>query len=314
MYQTVFKRSAVDRMSVLNDLTEFISDQKSEESAILDACGEIKPKMDKLSNIFKTGKISPSDVDTLALDKFVAVLKEKSKQSNEIYDKASKVSEELLSLLYKRFASCSSILENVPENESFEDLLQVDLTEPLTSSNCISILKSAKNRTNQQIYDQALDFLNHNFIGVVNQAGQSFYRRVSCTVFEELLRSDKLKVENEDDVVLVLKNWLHFDIRHRKKFAAQLLKQVRFGHVSKEVLEKFENDSSYLIMLDEETRKLVDDASMGGCSGNARNYTKPDGTLLVFGEDGNNFSYRFKQGLWEEWGGENHGLFLVLLS
>ena len=85
------------------------------------------------------------------------------------------------------------------------------------------------------------------FMGIINESGQNFHGRIGATVLEELLKSEILKIRSEDNVVLVVKKWLHFDMRGRKTFAPQLLKQIRFGKVSKELLEKFQNDASYLM-------------------------------------------------------------------
>ena len=282
--------------------------EKSRDLEILGACAEIKPKMDKLADIFKSGKVGPGDVDVLALKTFAATLRKDSEQLSVSYEKAKRVSDALLSLLYKRSVSCASIVDTDTafEVELFEDLLEIDMHQQLTTTNCISILKAAIHSEKQQIFIVAFHFLCLNFLDVVKESGQSFNRRINLFVLEDL-KSDKLKVDSEDDVVLVVKKWLLFDIRHRKKFAMQLLKQVRFGHVSKEVLEKFENDASHLIMLNDETKKLVEDACGGlGCIENPREYAV-NTNLLVLGQNGAIFSYDLETKLYEECTGENHG-------
>ena len=299
------KQSSKDRFAELENLSNLIRAEKSRELAILDVCAEIKPKMDNLSHIFKTGKINPSDTDSLALEKFLASLKEDSKQLKEQYEKAKKVSDELLNIMYKRSIGCASIIDTVSEVESFEDSLEIGIHQPLTTTNCVSILKATQNSENQEIFDQAFDFLCVNFIQIFHHCGTSFHRRITFTVLEKLLKSSKLKVKSEDDVVLIGKEWLNFDIRQRKKFAAQLLKQVKFAHVSEEVLESFQNDSSYLALLNDETKKLVEDA-FGDCIRNPRISTV-NRKLLVFGENGVIFSYSVERESWEEWEGGNHG-------
>ena len=60
------------------------------------------------------------------------------------------------------------------------------------------------------------------FMGIINESDENFHRRIGAAVLEELLKSENLKVRSEDDVVLVVKKWLHFDMKGRKKFAPQL--------------------------------------------------------------------------------------------
>ena len=188
----------------------------------------MKAKMDTLSNAVKTGRISPKDNDILVLDKFVAALTEDSKRVKEAYENAKTFSGKLMNLMYKRSASCASITNTVSELELIEDLQEIGINQPLTISHCISILKATENDKNQGIYGKCFDFLLKNFMDVINECGESFNRRISATVLEELLKSVHLKVRSEDDVVMVVKKWLHFDMRGRKKFAPQLLNQIRF--------------------------------------------------------------------------------------
>ena len=304
------KQSSKDRISEWDQFSNLFSAEKSRDLEILEACAEIKPKMDKLSTIFKSGKVGPGDDDVLALKTFAAALKEDSEQLKVSYEKAKLILDELLSLLYKRSVSCASIVDtdNTYELELLEVRpLKINIHQPLTTTNCISILKAAKRFEKQQIYIDAFHFLCSNILDVVEKSGQSFNRRINLFVLEELLKSDNLKVESEDDVVLVVKEWLHFDIRHRKKFASQLLKQIRFGHVSKKVLEKFKNDASYPVLLDDETKKLVEEACGGeGCVRNPREYAV-NTNLLVFAQDGVIFSYDIGRKFCKEWTGENHG-------
>ena len=303
------KQSSKDRISEWDQFSNLFRAEKSRDLEILEACAEIKPKMDKLSTIFKSGKVGPSDIDVLALKTFAAALREDSEQLKVSYEKAKRVSDELLSLLYKRSVSCASIVDtDIYELELLEeDWLEIDIREPLSTSNCISILKAAKHNEEQEVYNEAFHFLCVNFMDVVEESERNFNRRISLIVLEELLKSDKLKIESEDYAVLVVKEWLHFDIRHRKKFASQLLKQIRFGHVSKKVLEKFENDASYLVLLDDETKKRVEEACAGGyCTRNAREYAL-NTNLFVFGQDGVVLPYDYERNFYLEWTGENHG-------
>ena len=301
------KQSSKDRISEWDQLSNLFRAEKSRDLEILGACAEIKTKMDKLSTIFKSGKVGPGDVDVLALKIFATALREDSEQLKVSYEKAKRVSDELLSLLYKRSVSCASIVDtdNTYELELLEVRpLKINIHQPLTITNCISILKAAKRIEKQEIYNDAFHFLCVNFLDVGEKSGQSFNRRINLFVLEELLIWDNLKVDSEDDVVLVVKEWLHFDIRHRKKFAEQLLRQVRFNHVSKEVLEKFENDPTYLLMLNDESKNMIIDACVGDNRGRRNSMIT---RLIVFGNNGVNASYDSRKDSWDEWKGDHHG-------
>ena len=259
------KESSRDRIIELDYLMEKIMKEKSRDLAILENCAEIKPKMDRLSNIFQSGKLEFNDKDLLALEQFVAVLGKEMRRSKGDYMEVKQISEELLILMEKRCSSCASIADATLDVKTLEDLEEIDLDLPLSIHNCISILKRSEKDKNLQLYENSFNFVVENFIDVVNELGNSFHRTVNNVMLENLLKEDTLKVNSEDEVVSFVKEWLQFDFRQRIRYANQLFKHVRFGCVSESVLKAIEADPHHVIMKNEELRRLLKDAIAGNC-------------------------------------------------
>ena len=298
------KQGSKDRLTALKELENIIMEERIHNLAIQDSCSQIKPKMDNLAKIFKSGKILPNNSDALAFQQFVAAMKKESLSLKNEYQRAKKVSDELLVLMEKRIASCAYIVDDALEIVTLEeDFEEIDLNGPLNSNSCSSILQRAKKKNNKEAYDRAFDFIVGNFMCVVDESGTSFHRRIGPNVLEDLLKSDNLKIESEDDIILVVKEWIHFDIRQRKKYASKLLKLIRFGELSKEMLEKFDDDPSFLVLLDEQLKLMLSDAVAGKCVRNPRDFTVSK--LLALGENGNNLLYNSVNCSWEEWNSQD---------
>ena len=297
------KQSSKDRNTALNDLEKIISTEKLRNMSIQDSCAKIKRKMDKLSDIFISEKIDANDVDVMDFEQFIAAMEKETRCLKEEYEKAKKLSDELLNLMHKRVSSCASIADAGMALETFEDLEEIDVALSLNASNCISILKRAKKVENEEAYGRAFHFIIENFMSVVSESGTSFHRRIGPSVLEDLLKCDKLKVESEDDAILVVKEWIHFDIRQRKNFGVKLLKHVRFGELSEELLDKLDSDPSFLLIMDEESKLLLNDAISGKCSRNPRPSTITN--LLVVGDGGNNLLYDSVNCTWKQWKGQD---------
>ena len=298
------KQSSKERLIALKEFENIIMEERIHNLAIQDSCCQIKPKMDNLANIFKSGTIAPNDYDALAFQQFIAVMQKESKCLKDEYQKAKRLSDELLGLMEKRIATCAYIIDDALDIATLEEFEEIDLDQPLNLSNCSSILQRAKKKDNKQVYGRAFDFIVENFMSVVDECGTSFHRRIGPGVLEDLLKSDRLNVESEDDVILVVKEWLDFDIRQRKKYASKLLKQIRFGEVSKEMLGKFDDDPSFLVLLDEEAKHFLSDAVSGRRTRNPRDsiVTK----LLALGESGKNLLYKSVKCSWEEWNSQDN--------
>ena len=296
------KECSRDRIIELDYLAEKIMKEKSRDFAILESCAEIKPKMDNLSNIFQSGKLESNDKDLLALEQFVAVLEKETSRSKDDYMEAKQISEDLLILMEKRCSNCASIADATLDVETLEDLEEIDLDLPLSIHNCISILKRSKKDENLQLHYKAFNFIVKNFVDVVNELGNNFHRGVNHATLENLLRADTLKVSSEDEVVSIVKEWLQFDFRQRKRYTSQLFKHVRLGCVSESVLKGIEADPHHIIIKNEESKKFLKDAIAGNCCHRPRGFHK----LLVFGGNGSVLCYNSEKNAWKEWPGHNN--------
>ena len=290
------KESSRDRIIELDYLMEKIMREKSRDLAILENCAEIKPKMDRLSNIFQSGKLECNDKDLLALEKFVAVLEKETSRSKDDYMEAKQISEELLILVEKRCSSCASIVDATLDVQTMEDPEEIDLDLPLSIHNCISILKRSRKDENMQLYEKAFNFIVKNFVHVIDELRSGFHRRISHKILENLLKADNLKVNSEDEVVSIVKEWLQFDFRQRKRYTNQLFNHVRLGCVSESVLKAIKADPHHVIMKNEESKKLLEDAIAGNCCHRPRGFHK----ILAFGSNNSVLCYDSIENAWED--------------
>ena len=305
------KSSARSRISKLKELAKIFGDEQSRDFAILRSCAEIKPRMDTLAKMFASGELDAADNDVLAFERFVGSLQKECKRTRNDFERAKRVSEELLRVMEKRCASCASIADAAFEIQTHEDMDDIDLEQPLEIKNCISILKRARVLGNQDLYEGAFDFILQNFLEVVNDSGDSFYQRISHSVLECFLKSDKLKIESEDQVLLVVEKWLQFDYGLRKKLAVKLLSHVRFGDISREVLQQIKANPLHVLLKNEDCKKLLNDAIAGAVESNPR---ESRNKILCFGDDGQNLMLDSVNFTWEELQGPNHGLLYSIVK
>ena len=296
------KQSSRDRIVELDNLIENINTEKLRDIEILDRCSKIKPEMERLSTIFESKRIQATD-DVLVLELFIAALKKVSKRSKCDDEKSEQVSEKLLGIVHKRCASCASILDDTMDIETSKKLDEIDLNESLSTKNCISVLKQSKEVGDQHIHDKAFNFLLRKFRYIVKQSGDSFYRRISRSELVSILKSDQLNVEHKDDVVPIVKQWLEFDYRQRRKFASQILRQVRFGYLSEKMLKEIEENLNQVIMMNSESSRLLKNAIVGNWKGSPRDSTVVK--VLAFGSSGK-ASYNSLNGTWTDWQGQNN--------
>ena len=300
------KQGSKDRITCLDGLMHDISDEKSRDVKILKSCAEIKPRMDDLSNKFQSGKLDFHDKDIFALEQFLSLMKKESRRLEVDYDRAKRVSEDLVNFIQMRCNSCSSIGDPTSKLDSSESFKNVGLDQPLTTENCIAILNMAEKVNNHEIYDKAFGFILNNFKDVVKDFSETLCRLTSHSVFLNLVESDELNVTTEDDVIQILLKWLQFDPKQRGKFASQLFQEIRFGYVSQTMLQEIKGDRKHMLMVNPKSRKLLNNAIKGKCLSNPRNSTLAK--IIVFGEEGKNMLYDGIKGTWKEWLGEDNGL------
>ena len=288
----------------MKELAKIFVDEQSRDFAVLKGCAEIKPRIDTLAKMFASGELDAADNDVLAFERFVDSLQKECQRTRNDFERAKRVSEELLRVMEKRCASCASIADAAFEIQTHEDMDEIDLEQPLQINNCISILKRAKLLCNQNLYDGAFDFILKHFMKVVNDSGDSFYRRISHSVLECFLKSDKLNIESEDQVLLVVEKWLQFDYGLRKKLTAQLLSNVRFGDISEEILQQIKANPLHVVMRNEDSKKRLNDALAGAVESNPRKSMIK--SVLCFGDNGQSSLFDSVNGTWEEWQGQNN--------
>ena len=300
------KLSAKDRIIELEGLSETIFLEKSRDLKILEGCAELKPKLERLSTLFQSKKLDASDEHVLALENFVGALKSESTRSENDYKVVKALSVKMINLMQGRCTSCASIADAVLEIKTIEKFDELNLHQPLLSAeNCISLLKLSEKDGNQVTYDEAFKYLLTNFIDVVKQRKDNFHRRINQSEFESLLYSDQLKVETEDELIPIVVDWLQFDYRQRKKFTAQLFKQVRFGLVSEKLRQEIEADPMHVIMMNPESKQWLQNAINGACNNNRRNCMFP--FVIAFGDNGVNMLFSSFKNTWECWQTQDTG-------
>ena len=301
------KQGSKDRITCLDGLMHDILDEKSRDVKILKSCAEIKPRMDDLSNKFQSGKLDFYDKDIFAFEQFLSTMKAESRRLEADFDRARRVSEDLVNFIQMRCNSCSSIADTISEINGPRLFENVDLDQPLTTENCIRILNKSESVNNQQIqiYDKVFNFILHNFKDVVKDCGETFYRLTSHRVLLNLLKSDMLNVTTEDFVVRILLKWLKFDTMQREKLAGQLFQGIRFGSVSQTMLQEMRDDRTLMSLVNPKLKQFINNAIMGKCLLNPRNSTLTK--IFVFGDSGKNMKYDTIKGKWEEWRGQNNG-------
>ena len=198
----------------------------------------------------------------------------------------------------------SFLIDKTKDSQSARNFLRIHKILVENAPIC-TVSGCTKNMT--EVKMGAFDFMLQNFMEIVNYSGDSFYRRISHPVLECFLKSDKLKIESENQVLLVVEKWLQFDYGLRKKFAMQLLKHVRFGDISDEVLQQISANPLHVVMRNEDSKKLLNDAIEGAVKSNPRESLIKK--VFVLGDWGRNLILDSVNGTWEEWQGQNRRLF-----
>ena len=165
-------------LTEIDDLKCLLIKEESRDIGILKSCAGIKPKLDQLSKVFESENLDSNDTDVLAFELFVGVLKKESKRTKTEYEKALQIAEKLMSVMQKWCAS-ASIADPHSEIETLEGFGEIDVDEPLSIKNCISVLKRAQKTDNQVVYNNVLLT---NFIDIVEQSRDSFFCRINSSI------------------------------------------------------------------------------------------------------------------------------------
>lgn len=121
------------------------------------------------------------------------------------------------------------------------NLLQIDfiveycwnfLMKRISQENCWTILKLADMMMRKQVYDEVISF--------IGQHLKQFWKskeilEVDAVTIENILKSNDLKVQTEEDVFFLMVAWINHDMDERFKYCPNLLKYIRLNLMSEEV-------------------------------------------------------------------------------
>lgn len=121
------------------------------------------------------------------------------------------------------------------------NLLQIDfiidhcwnfLGKQLSQENCWTILRLADMMMKRAVYDEAIRFIG----GHLKQFWKSQeVLEVDAATIENILKSNDLKVNSEEDVFFLMVAWINHDMDARFQYCPKLLKFIRLNLMSSEV-------------------------------------------------------------------------------
>ena len=132
------------------------------------------------------------------------------------------------------------------------------LAQKLNISNCISTYYFSQRYQCEELLSKSKKFILANFTAVY-AANREDVLNMSSKEVEMWISSDKIDVSAEEDVFKIILAWIDHDKSKRKKYFAELFRQVRLVYVSRDFLRKHvvTND---LVYETEGCLKLVKDA------------------------------------------------------
>ena len=107
------------------------------------------------------------------------------------------------------------------------------LVEKLNSSNAFSTFSLAERYRCQELVAKTKDFILANFTAV---AKSEAFLNLSNEEIKMWISSDELNVSAEEDVFRVILTWIDREKNERKKYFAELFREVRLVHVSRDFL------------------------------------------------------------------------------
>ena len=107
------------------------------------------------------------------------------------------------------------------------------LAQKLNTSNCISSYYFAKRYQCEELVSDATKFIYANF---TNVAKTEQFLNMSSEEVNKWISSDDINVSSEEDVVKIILTWIDHDKSERKKYFADLFRQVRLIYASRDYL------------------------------------------------------------------------------
>lgn len=121
------------------------------------------------------------------------------------------------------------------------NLLQIDfiveycwsfLLKRISQENCWTILRLADMMMRKSVYDEVISFIGAHL--------KQFWKskeilEVDAVTIENILKSNDLKVQTEEDVFFLMVAWINHDMDERFKYCPQLLKYIRLNLMTEQV-------------------------------------------------------------------------------
>lgn len=104
----------------------------------------------------------------------------------------------------------------------------------LEAENCLTIMSIADEFFCGKLHQKALNFFYKEFLTV---AKHEDFMNLHLDEIIELLSSDELHVESEDQLFEVLANWIAYDLKKRKEYLVQLMSLVRLDFIEPGLVE-----------------------------------------------------------------------------
>ncbi|XP_020609401.1 actin-binding protein IPP-like [Orbicella faveolata] len=110
------------------------------------------------------------------------------------------------------------------------------LKRELDSSNCVGIYLFSDAHSCSPLSKSALDFIHRNFVDV---SKQEEFLQLTKTVLLELLESEELKIESEEQVFEAAMRWALHDISRGREALGNILERIRLPLISPKFLENY---------------------------------------------------------------------------
>ena len=114
-----------------------------------------------------------------------------------------------------------------------EEIFVRNLAQMLNASNCLSIYFFARRYQCEQLIPDTTKFILANFSTV---AKTEDFLNMSFEQVEKWISSDEIYINAEEDVFKIILTWIDRDKNERKKYFADLFRQVRLVYVSRDYL------------------------------------------------------------------------------
>ena len=102
-------------------------------------------------------------------------------------------------------------------------------------SNCISTLRFAEGYHCGELVSKTKHFIHNNFPAIYN-AKREVVLSMAHTEIANLLSSDELCVDAEEDVFNFVLTWIEFDRGNRERYFAEIFRHVRLVYISRDFL------------------------------------------------------------------------------